>query len=290
MRRHRAVRLAALLAACLSSAVAGAQTTPDVPEPTEHVYATRGSTELSLHIFSPRSPAAAPSGAVAVFHGGGWTIGEASWAFPIARHFAERGAVGVAVEYRLADEREVTPLDAMADARDAIRWLRANAGSLGIDPERIAAYGWSAGAHLAASAAILDDAPGAGSADPRPNALVLVSPAVSLSGSAYFERLLLGRAEARSASPDEHVRAGLPPTLILQGDVDTVTPLAGSEQFCRRLRAAGNRCELKVYEGYGHLFTPAGTSDDGWPQPDPEVRAAALAEADEFLRALTFLP
>lgn len=289
-RRAHGLPVVALSALCLCGASPAAGSAAEAPERVEHVYAKRGDSELSLHVFAPEGPAGAPRPAVMVIHGGGWTIGEAAWAFPVAQHFAELGAVGVAVEYRLSDGEEVTPLDAMADARDAIRWLRRRAQPLGVDPDRVAIYGWSAGGHLGASSAIFSEPSEPDSGDARPDALVLVSPAVSLSGSAYFERLLLGRAEARSASPDEHVRAGLPPTLILQGDVDTVTPLPGAERFCRRLREAGNHCELRVYEGYGHLFTPAGIPDDGWPQADPEIEAAALAEADEFLRELGFLP
>ena len=105
----------------------------------------------------------------------------------------------------------------------------------------------------------------------------------------WFQRLLGGRADARDVSPDEHVRAGLPPTLILQGDVDTVTPLSGASRFCERMQAAGNVCELQVYEGYGHLFTPAGIPDSGVPQPDPEIGAQATARADQFLISLGFM-
>lgn len=78
--------------------------------------------------------------------------------------------------------------------------------------------------------------------------------------------------------------------MILQGDVDTVTLATGVKRLCDKLKQAGNRCEFELYEGYGHLFTPAGTPDDGWPQPDPDTRAAALARTDAFLRGLGFLP
>lgn len=81
----------------------------------------------------------------------------------------------------------------------------------------------------------------------------------------------------------------MPPTLILQGDVDTVTPLAGAEQFCKLARAQGNECTLHVYEGFGHLFTPAGKPDDGWPQPDSTVAADAMARADRFLASHRFI-
>ena len=90
-------------------------------------------------------------------------------------------------------------------------------------------------------------------------------------------------------SPDEHVRGGLPPTLILQGDVDTVTPLVGVSRFCNRMREAGNVCELELYEGYGHLFTPAGVPDSGQPKPDPKITEKAMARTDEFLKSLGFL-
>ena len=73
-------------------------------------------------------------------------MGEPEWGFSLARHFAELGMIGAAAQYRLSDQKSITPLDAMADARAVIRWMRANADSLGIDGNRIAAYGWSAGA------------------------------------------------------------------------------------------------------------------------------------------------
>jgi acetyl esterase/lipase len=197
--------------------------------------------------------------------------------------------VAIAVQYRLSDYKDVTPIEAMDDVCAAIRWVRARAASLGVDPKRIAAYGWSAGAHLAAFAAILDTAATRGDVSASPNALVLLSPAVALASDAHVKRLLGSRAQVRDISPDEHVRKGLPPTLILQGNVDTVTPISGAKRFCDRMRDAGNACELQVYEGFGHLLTPAGTPDDGWPQPDPNVSAAALARADRFLESLGFL-
>jgi acetyl esterase/lipase len=225
---------------------------------------------------------------VVVFHGGGWTIGEPTLEFPLAFHFAELGMTCVVAQYRLSDQKSITPLEAMADARAVIRWMRANADSLGIDGDRIAAYGWSAGGHLAASAAIFSETDSASQVSCMPNALVLESPALSLARDSLFSRLLLGRADPRSVSPDEHVRSGLPPTLVLQGSVDTVTPLEGAERFFRRMVKAGNRCELKVYTGYGHRFIPKDPSSEGRVQPDPEVRADAQKRTDAFLQSLGF--
>jgi len=167
--------------------------------------------------------------------------------------------------------------------------LTEHADSLDIDPKRVVAYGWSAGGHLAASAAIFGLDASGDSVSARPDALVLVSPAVSLVADGWGLRLLRGRGTARDISPDEHVRKGLPPTLVLQGNVDTVTPMAGAKRFCERMRAAGSVCELQVYKGVGHLFTPAGTPDDGMPQPDQATSEDASKRANRFLESLGFL-
>lgn len=270
---------------------AAAQTSGAVTEPAVHVYASPGGTDLKAYVFTPKNPALRGTRAgMVIFHGGGWSEGEPSWAFARARHFAERGLVAVAAQYRLSDGKTITPLDAMADARAVIRWMRTQSAALGIDPSRIVAHGWSAGAHLAASAAIFDHHP-AESDRPSaaPNALVLVSPAVALESDAWVKRLLGGRATASDVSPDAHVRRGLPLTIILQGSTDSVTPLPGVTRFCDRMIAAGNRCELHVYEGFGHLFTPAGIPDTGQPTPDPATSADALAKTERFLKSLGYI-
>lgn len=260
-----------------------------VEGPFEVVYAVHDTIALHAYIFRPKPEPREPVAAAVVFHGGGWHSGKAQWAFGTARHFAELGMIGIAVEYRLSDQKTITPLEAMADTRDAIRWIRTHADSLSIDPDRIAAYGWSAGAHLITSAAIFNETDQRNPVSCSPNALVLESPALSLLGDRWFRHLLLGRADVRDLSPDEHVRPGLPPTLILQGDVDTVTPLVSSERFWRRMIEAGNRCEFQVYEGYGHLFTPMEIPDSGQPESDPEIEADAMSRVDEFLRSLGFI-
>ncbi len=267
---------------------ATAQEPPAIIGPTEHVYARVGDVGLRAYVFMPASaPPEGTRSAIVLFHGGGWYMGEPAWAFSRAQHFAELGMVAVAVQYRLSSPSTgVTPLEAMADARSAMRWVRARSGEFAVSPDRIAAYGWSAGAHLAVWTALPDDSAGVAS---RPDALVLLSPAVDVVEDAWMRRILGRRATPEDVSPDRHVRAGMPPTIIFQGRDDTVTPLAGSKRFCDRMRAAGNRCALHVYDGVGHLFTPSTESDKGWPNPDPEVGASAYREADRFLASLGFI-
>ena len=286
--RHLAV-VAVAIALIGSQGVLRGQESTTVVGPTAQVFASPGGVPLKALVFAPAARRAGERrAAVVVFHGGGWADGEPAWAFERARHFAGLGLIGIAAQYRLSDQKTVTPVEAMADARAVIGWMRTHAGELGIDPARIAADGWSAGAHLAASAAIFSNA-AAGQTSTAPNALILVSPAVSLEADSWFQRLVGPRGNARDFSPDEHVRAGLPPTIILQGSEDTVTPLAGVQRFCDRMKAAGNTCELHVYDGFGHLFTPAGIPDNGQPKPDAATRADALAKADRFLRTLGYI-
>lgn len=254
---------------------------------TEYTYAERANAKLKAFVFEPSNPAE-PTSAILIFHGGGWSMGDPTWAFPVAKRFAEKGITAIAVEYRLSDEEKVTPLDGMADAQDAVRWTRENADKLGINPNKVAVYGWSAGGHLAVGTAIFNDSDNSEEISCVPNAVVLVSPAVSLLGDRWPRHLLLGKEDIRNISPDEHVREGLPPTLILQGDLDTVTPLAGAERFQRKMEEKGNRCELIVYKDYGHLFTPSSKPDSGMPQPDEEIQEKAMNESLKFLKSLSF--
>jgi len=245
---------------------------------------------LKAVVFRPPEGHQSPSSAaVVVFHGGGWSIGSEEWAYGTARRFAEKGFVGIAVNYRLSDRKSVGPIDAMADARAAIRWARKNADLLGVSPNRIVAYGWSAGAHLAASTAIFSDSPPGEELSCIPNALILKSPALDLVNDEWFCTLLGDSLEVADYSPVEHVRSGLPPTLILEGETDTVTPIGGVRKFHDRMLDAENRCELVIYEGVGHLFTPSSEPDDGYPNPNLEVQAAAWLDVDEFLASLGFM-
>ena len=75
-----------------------------------------------------------------------------------------------------------------------------------------------------------------------------------------------------------------PPTIIVIGKDDTVTPLEGSELFKENMDEHRNECEVIIYDGVGHLFTPSTEPDDGWPNPDKKVSLNAQKKMDEFLR------
>jgi acetyl esterase len=242
----RAINLALLL---LFSSSAGAQ---DAASPAIEEFTSLG-TRIGVRVFAPPPGEHKPRSAIVLFHGGGWSEGDASWMDSIAAQYANLGMVAVSVDYRLARDG-TTPFESVADARNAIRWVRQEAARLGVDPNKVAAMGTSAGAHLAASAAIFDE-PWGSDISAVPNALVLRSPAISVATSTWFQKLSGGASQAAALSPALHVRAGLPPMILLQGEQDNVTPASDARQFCQRMQERGNTCELRVYPEVGHLFT-----------------------------------
>lgn len=229
--------------------------------------------------------------AIVIFHGGGWYMGEASWGFSNAKHYAQKGMVAFSVQYRLQDlEKGITPYESVLDAQTAIRWVRKNSETFSITKNKIASYGWSAGAHLAACAAIFEnlDTPDQ-NVSSAPNLLALKSPALTLMVYSDFQKRLLDKIEVKDLSPAENVSESTPPTIIVMGRTDTVTPLQGSELFKNNMDTHGNDCKLIVYDKVGHLFTPETEPDDGWPNPDKEVSQKAQQEIDAFLKTYGYI-
>jgi acetyl esterase/lipase len=248
-------------------------------------YAMAGNDTLRLHHFAPPSAArgATPRPAVLLLHGGGWSAGEPSWVYAAAAAFADGGFEAFAVQYRLSDSTR-TPLEAIADVCTALQWTRLHADSLGVDAERVALYGVSAGGHLAASTVTI----GCPEAvwDRGGDALLLLSPAVDLERDAHFGRLLRGRATPQQVSPVAHGRATMPPTVLVQGAEDSLTPLRGAQRFCVLVAAVQQVCDLRVYDGLGHLLTRDLADQENAFDPDPQARADALRHQVRWLQAL----
>jgi acetyl esterase/lipase len=264
-----------------------AQTGSPPIEPTRHTYREIDGTELAIYVFTsaPANPASARP-AILLLHGGGWVAGAPDWTFASARRYATMGLVAISVQYRLSDER-VTPIDALADVCAAFHWVREQASALRVHPHQIAASGVSAGGHLAAAAATIgcggtEGAYGVGG----PDALVLWSPAHDVSGDGHFRRLLRDRATVAAYSPVEHVRPRMPPVHVVQGERDTLTPLAGARRFCDRVVAGGGTCELVVYPGVGHLLTRNLANQESDFDPDPTAREDGNARQLAFVASL----
>jgi len=246
------------------------------------VYKTVGERSLHLHIFEPEGHQSSDCRPVfLVIHGGGWTGGNARIFYPFADHFARLGMVGVSLEYRLMNSRQgTTVFDCVRDGRSAVRYLRAHAAELGIDPQRIAVGGGSAGGHVAAGTALFDGVNEDGedtSVSCMPNALVLYYPVIDTSENGYGQKKIGER--WRELSPVDHVTAGLPPTIVFHGTGDTVTPYEGAKHFYERMQKAGNACELISHEGGRH----------GYFIFDLELYELAMKRTERFLKANEFL-
>jgi len=152
---------------------------PTIEGTKSETYRKVGDTELKVWIFEPATKATKPLPAIVFFFGGGWVGGSPTQFEPQSRHLAARGMIAIVADYRVKTRQDAKPADCVADAKACVRWVRANAARLGIDPERIAVGGGSAGGHLAASVATLpglDDAKDDKSVSCIPDALVLFNP------------------------------------------------------------------------------------------------------------------
>jgi acetyl esterase len=211
------------------------------------VYKRVNGDSLVVHVFAPPTSGGARP-AVVLFHGGAFVWGGPEVTDGSARRFAQLGLAAFSVQYRLANRGTITPFEQVEDASDAIRWVRAHAKEFAVDPRRIIANGASAGGYLAAMAA--------GSGDPavRPNALVLWSPGVG-SGDPYFFGLFGGRPGADDFVTSKHIRAPMPPTVIITGALDSVTFERDSRTYCASVKDAKGRCDLHSYPNLGHLLS-----------------------------------
>lgn len=248
--------------------------TPDTHLQKDIVYATVDGIDLKLDLYIPQN-IEGPLPLVVWIHGGGWLGG--SKENPPAKPLLERGFAVASISYRFSSSA-LFPAQ-IHDCKAAVRFLRANAKTYNIHPDRIGAWGASAGGHLAAllgtsgSMKALDGTVGEyletpsmvqavcnwfGPSDFLTNPVVkgrfkvTDDPVVKLFGGPPSEK----RELAELASPITHVTGSASPFLIMHGDRDEVVPPAQSQLLHDLLKAQGVDSTLLVMEGKGHGFGP----------------------------------
>ncbi len=277
----------------------------DTPAPVTKTYKTVNSVPLTLDIFSPADLKPGDKRmAMVLIHGGAWVAGDSKVFYPHARYFASRGAVAISINYRLLTATGPSLGDCLADCKSAIRYIRAHATELGIDPDHVAVLGDSAGGHLAAALGTV-----AGFDDPQddlkisavPNAMVLCNPIVDMTEGTWIKFVIRGAAldkkpapEACVPTPDQlklgrelsplfQIKPGQPPALLMHGLDDHIVTPDQARQFAKADVEAKNRCDLVLIEGARHAFVlPKYTA------PEPMV-LDAIRKADQFLVSLGFL-
>jgi acetyl esterase len=245
-------------------------------------YATSAHGDLKLHVFRPPHWTASDRRpAIVFFFGGGWVGGTPTQFYPHAARLAALGMVAMSAEYRTKKSDDTDPFAAVADAKAAIRWVRAHAAELGIDPNRIAAGGGSAGGHLALATAILDFERAGQDRSIRstPDLLVLYNPVADTTERGYGNDKLGDR--ALEASPVDHLRTGLPPAIVFHGTADTTVPFENVERLCKGMQALGETCELVPYAGQNHGFFNAAKNQANYED--------TMRRTIEFLRSHGYL-
>lgn len=236
-------------------------------------FATVDGHRLFLDLFRTARQPGERAPAVIYVHGGGWHGGDR--ADVPGEFMAEAGFITISIDYRLTG---VASFPAQIhDVKAAIRWVRANADDLGIDPDRIGLWGHSAGGHLALLAATTGDDPAlegkvgvtgvssavcavvAGctrtemlidwyAADGKPFPEPVDASLSALFGGPRREK----EDVARLASPFWHLRPGVPPVLLQHGTEDETVPINQARAFVARSRAMGNVADLMELPGVGH--------------------------------------
>lgn len=300
MTRHsgRLLLIAALLVVLLSADTSASPPLADSEKviiERDVVYGDAGNRPLKLDVIRPRQPAESPLPVIAYIHGGGWRTGNKERETVRLLPFAASGDYFcVSIEYRLTGEAS-WPAQ-IHDCKAAIRWLKANAEKYDLDPDRLAAWGSSAGGHLVSflgttgDLAQLEGACGSPGYSTRVTCVVdfsgpsdltamLTSPEVTENVKSMVTHLIGGplekrRKEAVAGSPMTYVSADDAPILVVQGTKDPLVPFEQGERFHKALKEAGVDSTLIVIRG----------TDHGSSIRNPEVLQRTGAFFDRHLR------
>lgn len=246
------------------------------------VYKPVDSTSLFMDVYRPANfDATKKYPAMVFFFGGGWNGGSVKQFEPHAKYFSKRGIMCFLADYRVASRQHTTPFESLKDAKSAIRFIKENAENLHIDSSRIVASGGSAGGHLAAASAFINDY----NEDTDnlnisavPDALVLFNPVIDNGPGGYgFERI---GDEYKNFSPLHNIQKGAPPTIIFLGTKDHLIPVETMQYYKTVMNKVDSRCDLHLYDEQGHGF---------FNYAKFEFYKKTVHETDTFLTSLGYL-
>lgn len=215
-----------------------------------------------LDLYFPNGPKRLDRPAVVFIHGGGFTGGDKAEyrSASVSADLCRAGYVVVSCNYVLGSKSKegVWPQN-IADCRNAVRWVRAHAKELGVNPDKVAVAGGSAGGYLALMVGLSDDKTGPGG-DPAAKVSAKVSAVIDMYGVVNFSKHGKGDVVGASAAEQQAYLPELqcdpqdPAVLILHGTADTTVDIAQSDDMAKALRTANTSYEYIVVDGAPHTF------------------------------------
>ncbi|MFN3712295.1 MAG: alpha/beta hydrolase fold domain-containing protein [Alcanivoracaceae bacterium] len=270
-----------LLAAALISACASQRGNEQINFETVTYTPADWPVPLLADVWRPFAGTGTAAPAMLMVHGGGWERRSRKDMNRLSRYYAERGFVVMNISYRFAPEHRFPAQ--LHDLQQAMHWLHQHATELGIDRDRVAAFGYSAGAHLVSLLALT-----AGTSDEldRPYGGDTTRPAAVIAGGSPMDlrkypggklvpQFLGGRIDEvpeifAAASPVTHVHAAAPPFFLFHGGRDRLVTIDHAEEFMAALTALDVPVELYRQRGRGHVLAFL-------------TLGGALEQADRFL-------
>ena len=241
-----------------------------------------------LDLYFPSGDFRSNRPAVVFIHGGGFTGGDKAEyrSASVSADLCRAGYVVVSCNYVLGPKSKegVWPQN-IADCRNAVRWVRAHAKELGVNPDKIAVAGGSAGGYLALMVGLSDDKTGPGG-DPTAKHSAKVSAVIDMYGVVSFAKRGKGEvpgtspAEQAAYLPESQCDAQDPAVLILHGTADSTVDIAQSDDMAKALRSAKTPYEYIVVEGAPHTFDlhPKGK---GWKRTGVVAGAEVSSTSDK---------
>jgi len=241
-----------------------------------------------LDLYFPSGDFRSNRPAVVFIHGGGFTGGDKAEyrSASVSADLCRAGYVVVSCNYVLGPKSKegVWPQN-IADCRNAVRWVRAHAKELGVNPDKIAVAGGSAGGYLALMVGLSDDKTGPGG-DPAAKHSAKVSAVIDMYGVVSFAKRGKGEvpgtspAEQAAYLPESQCDAQDPAVLILHGTADSTVDIAQSDDMAKALRSAKTPYEYIVVEGAPHTFDlhPKGK---GWKRTGVVAGAEVSSTSDK---------
>ncbi len=257
----------------------------EFPGAVAETYKTASGDELKIYIFSPpdHDPAKEARPAIVFFFGGGWVGGSPGQFEQHCRYLASRGIVAMTADYRVKGRQGTGPKECVADGKSAIRWVRQHAKRLGIDPDKVAVGGGSAGGQVAAAAGMVegyDEPTDDLTVSSKPNALVLFNPVYDNGPDGW------GHAKVKefweSFSPAHNITADDPPAVVFLGTQDKLIPVATAESFRDKMKEQNLFSVLHLYEGQTHGFFNEAKSNT-------EIFLDTIRKMDAFLLEIGYV-